>query len=139
MTLSALHKRLVRRSFSHLAAHSDECVALFYVRLSELNPTQYLLFRGSSGGQAYPLMQMLAIAINLIDQPALLSAQLRALWTRYNGYGLRAEDLVQAETALMWMLEKQLGSEFTAEMFHAWTNFYHLIMQLTVRRPDHKV
>jgi len=73
MPLSALHRHLVRRIFSRLAANPDNSTTLFYQRLFELNPHLRTVKDMENFEQQHHLMEILALAVKFMDQPVELA------------------------------------------------------------------
>lgn len=135
MSLSALHKHLIRRTFKQLAAHHEETLTLFEQRLRELNPALLPLFVGETGFPSQRLMEMLALLISLMDDPAALSVQLKAVQTQQRHRPISGEQWQQAGCALLWVIEQRLGDAYTGDIQMAWLQFFQFLVQLSVKTP----
>ena len=115
---------LVRSSFAELSPIADSAAKLFYSRLFELDPSLRPLFRNSLDAQGSKLMNMIAGAVCLLDQPEKLMPVVRNLGRRHTAYGVEDQHYETVGTALLWTLEKGLGAAFTPEVENAWIAVY---------------
>ena len=120
MPLSALHRHLVRRIFSRLAANPDNSTTLFYQRLFELNPHLRTVKDLENFEQQHHLMEILALAVKFMDQPVELAGWVEDM-RRYNLGNLGEPH--QVEAALLWLVEKQFDGVLTREMLQGWVQF----------------
>lgn len=134
MTLSALQKSLVQRTFSKLAVKSDSVAEMFYQYLFQLDPDLQTLFRRDPKLQGRKLMQVLAVTVNTLDNPEQLFPIIEALGERHDFYGVKVEDYSIAGAALLWSIECHLGSEFTPEVAEAWSTLYTLLAQILTKK-----
>jgi hemoglobin-like flavoprotein len=118
---------LVRRSFALVALQPDATAALFYRRLFEQAPALKPLFIGDIRGQGQRLMQMIGVAVRLLDQPAALLPVLAQLGARHAGYGVQAGDYRSVGRALITTLEEGLGADFDEPTREAWVAVYALV------------
>jgi hemoglobin-like flavoprotein len=72
-------------------------------------------------------MQMLGAAIGMLDRPQQLIPVLESLGKRHAGYGVRDEHYDTVGEALLWTLERGLGSVFTPEVKAAWAALYCVV------------
>ena len=128
MTISSLHKHLVQRTFTRLAVNAEDAAHLFYYRLCELEPRFRHLIDGDLLTQERKLMQRAAILVASLDQPEILIAELRDIDQRCRDCGMH--DYTAVQTALLWTLERQLGSEFTPGVKIAWKNLSALLCEI---------
>jgi hemoglobin-like flavoprotein len=115
---------LVQQSWQKVVPIADQAAALFYARLFELDGGLEPLFKGDLKSQGRKLTSMINTAVvNLSNLDGILPA-VEDLGRRHAGYGVKAADYGTVATALLWTLEKGLGSAFTAETKQAWTEAY---------------
>ncbi|WP_257168970.1 globin family protein [Bradyrhizobium sp. SRS-191] len=115
---------LVQDSFAKVAPISDQAATIFYDRLFEVAPQVRAMFPDDLTGQRKKLMATLAVVVNgLSNLPAILPAA-SALAKRHVDYGAKPEHYPVVGAALLWTLEKGLGSAWTAEVADAWTSAY---------------
>ena len=115
---------LVRSSFADVSPIADSAGKLFYSRLFELDSGLRPLFRSSLESQGSKLMNMLAAAVCLLDQPEKLMPVIRNLGRRHAGYGIEERHYDTVGAALLWSLEKCLGAAFSPEVENAWAAVY---------------
>lgn len=116
--------KLVQQSFSKVAPISDQAAAIFYDRLFEVAPQVKAMFPADISEQKKKLMATLAVVVNgLTDLPSILPGA-SALAKRHVAYGARPEHYPVVGSALLWTLEKGLGSGWTSDVAAAWTSAY---------------
>jgi len=101
--------------------------ALFYSRLFELDPALKALFKHDLQEQSHKLMQMIGLAVALLDRPDMLVHALDALGRRHSVYGVKPQDYKTVGDALILTLGEGLGEAFTPELNDAWVAVYELI------------
>jgi hemoglobin-like flavoprotein len=120
---------LVRASFEKIAPIAEKAAALFYAKLFDLNPKLRGLFKGDVYEQGKKLMQVIAYAVENLDQLDEIVPEVRSLGARHAGYGVSDHDYETVGVALIWTLEKALGKDFTAPTRAAWTAVYNLLAE----------
>jgi hemoglobin-like flavoprotein len=115
---------LVQSSFAKVAPIAETAAGLFYERLFEIAPEVKPLFNRDMKEQGRKLMATLGLVINgLKNLDAILPAA-KSLAAKHVSYGVRAEHYPPVGDALIWTLEKGLGSAFTSEVRDAWLAAY---------------
>jgi len=117
---------LVRESFAE-AARLPNVGQLFYRELFALDPSLRHLFSADIDAQAERLLQMIALAVNKLDDLEALVPVLQQLGRRHQGYGVTELHYIVVGTALMGTLSGGLGDAFTPAHHKAWTAVYGLI------------
>jgi len=132
MTLTDHQRQLVMDSFSRLVPISNEAASLFYHRLWEIAPETRPMF-GSTDmtAQGTKLMQTLGVSVRALHDPDGIRPFLLELGQRHIGYGVSKEQYASVGLALLWMIERSLGDDFTPELHDAWTAAYDLISEMT--------
>lgn len=115
---------LVRASFAQLHRRRIETACLFYERLFTSAPDTRALFRNDIESQARNLMEMLTVALAMLNDPGGLNALLERLGERHRGYGVRREHYDAVRRTLLWTLETSLGESFTQQTREAWVSLY---------------
>lgn len=115
---------LVQNSFRAVAPIADQAAALFYARLFELDPTLRALFSGDMQEQGRKLMAILGLAVGSLEKLDQILPAVRNLGVRHAGFGVHDGHYATVGAALLWTLEKGLGSAFTEEVRAAWTTVY---------------
>ena len=115
---------LVQSSFAKVAPIAETAAGLFYERLFEIAPEVKPLFNRDMKEQGRKLMVTLGLVINgLKNLDAILPAA-KSLAAKHVSYGVRAEHYQPVGDALIWTLEKDLGSAFTPEVRDGWLAAY---------------
>jgi hemoglobin-like flavoprotein len=115
---------LVQSSFAKVAPIAETAAGLFYERLFEIAPEVKPLFNRDMKEQGRKLMVTLGLVINgLKNLDAILPAA-KSLAAKHVSYGVRAEHYQPVGDALIWTLEKGLGSAFTPEVRDGWLAAY---------------
>jgi hemoglobin-like flavoprotein len=124
MPMTPLQVELVQTSFQKVVPIAATAADLFYDRLFEIAPETRAMFPKDLTEQKGKLMSMLGTAVtNLHKLDTILSA-VKDLGQRHKGYGVTAAHYAPVGAALLWTLEKGLGSDFTPEVKAAWTETY---------------
>jgi hemoglobin-like flavoprotein len=118
---------LVQETFAVVAPIADDVAALFYRRLFEIDPTLESMFRGDMTEQRRKLMFMLTAAVKGLPRLDRLIPVLEDLGRRHAHYGVADRHYETVGEALLWTLEKGLGSSFTPEVKDAWTTVYGVL------------
>ncbi len=120
-------KQLVKESWEKVAPISEVAAALFYGRLFELDPTLRHLFRGDMAEQGRTLMQTLSVVARGLDRLDELVPAMEALGRRHGAYGVQDAHYATVREALLWTLERGMGTAFTPAVREAWTEAYALL------------
>ena len=115
---------LVQKTFAVIAPIADDAAAFFYRRLFEIDPTLKDMFKGDMADQRRKLMQMLTAAVKGLPRLDRLIPVVEDLGRRHVSYGVLDSHYDTVGAALLWTLEKGLGSDFTPEVKEAWATVY---------------
>jgi len=119
--------QLVRETFDLVEPIATEAAAMFYANLFAADPLLVQLFKGDMAAQGRRLMQMIALAVSKLDEPAMLMPALAQLGQRHAGYGVRDAHYDTVGVALLTTLRQGLGVAYTPEVEDAWTEVYGVI------------
>jgi hemoglobin-like flavoprotein len=125
--MTSEQKVLVQSTFAKVAPIADAAAAMFYARLFELDPSLRPLFTTDLAEQGRKLMQMIAVAVNGLDRLDELVPAVRQLGVRHARYGVKDQHYDTVAEALLWTLERGLGSDFTPAVRDAWTTVYGVL------------
>ena len=114
-------------SFAKVAPVDDETGVLFYQRLFEIAPELRPFFRGDIDEQGRMFMAMLTVAVNGLATFDSIVPALRELAIRHVDYGVRPEHYAPVGAALIWVMERSLGDDFTDEVRSAWFAVYDAV------------
>ncbi len=67
---------------------------------------------------------MINMIIVRLEHPSKLLGEVREMAKRHTGYGVKARHYDLVGRALLWTLEKGLGSDWTIDMQDAWKQCY---------------
>jgi len=125
--MTPAEKTLVQTTFATLVPIADQAAALFYRRLFEMDPSLRPLFTSDLGEQGKKLMTMIGVAVKGLDTLDELVPAVKNLGRRHAGYGVTDAHYETVGGALLWTLEKGLGSAFTPDVKAAWTTVYTVL------------
>ncbi len=129
-------KELIRSSFAMIQPIAEEAADLFYSRLFEIAPYVRPLFRGDLKEQGKTLMQMLTIAVNNLDRMEEITPSLQKMGRDHKSYGVTNGHYDIVASALLWTLERGLGSDFTDEVRSAWVAMYTTLAGVMKQAAD---
>ena len=116
--------KLVQESFSKVVPIADQASVIFYDRLFEVAPGVKAMFPADMTEQRKKLMATLAAVVNGLSNLESILPAASALAVRHVSYGARPEHYPVVGGALLWTLEKGLGTAWTPEIASAWTADY---------------
>jgi len=118
-------KQIVQETWKQVVPIADSAAEVFYRRLFEIDPTTRPLFADTDmAEQRKKLVKTLAMAVGALDQIDELTPKLEALGRSHTGYGVREAHYASVGAALLWTLERGLGSKWTPATGAAWTAAY---------------
>ena len=100
---------------------------VFYSKLFLDNPELRKLFPQDMEGQYRKLLDMLNTIIERLEKIDELKGDIVAMAKRHEGYGVKPEHYSAVGIALIWTLQKRLGTEWTDEVRSAWVNCYAIL------------
>lgn len=115
---------LVQSSWAKVAPIADQAADIFYDRLFEIAPEARPLFAEDMTKQKRALMGMLATAVNGLAKLDTILPAVQALGERHVNYGTKNEHYDLVASALLFTLDKGLGTAFTPDVEEAWTKAY---------------
>jgi hemoglobin-like flavoprotein len=118
-------QQLIHASFEDLQPVQEKLDALFYGRLSSLDPKLGVLLKDQMREQS-----LMTVMDTVVDNSRYLKGLFPALWDlgrRQDGYGVIDRDYDTVAAALIWTLEQGLGAGFTGETCEAWTVCYRIL------------
>jgi hemoglobin-like flavoprotein len=129
--MSPEHSAIVQRTWEQVATQADHAAGLFYERLFEIDPTTRSLFQSVDlSEQRRKIISALATVVRGLDRLEELVPSMRALGRRHAGFGVKDEQYESVGNALLWMLEKTLGADWTPVARAAWADAYGLLAQV---------
>ena len=128
--------KLVQETFAKLESGSADAGADFYKHLFDIAPDLKPLFTGDMKAQGRKLMTMIKTAVSGLDDLDALIPALQQLGQRHHGYGVKEDDYETVGAALLWLLEKGLGEDFTDEARDAWFDVYNLLARVMTEAAE---
>lgn len=121
---------LVKKSWRLLRLVPPKLVAdTFYSKLFLDNPELRRMFPKQMDEQYKKLIDMLSSMVARLEQMEGLQQEINELAKRHVGYGVLPKHYTMVGEALLWTLEKGLGSDWDEETAAAWTACYTLIAE----------
>lgn len=128
MALTDQEKLLVSKTFYQIVPISDRASEKFYNRLFEIAPEVQPMFnKANMAEQRKKLIDMIALVVYSLDNIEKVTGAIKKLGERHKGYGVGKEDYAKVGAAFLWMLESELGDDYTAEVAAAWEKTYDLL------------
>lgn len=119
--MTARQISIIQNSWKLLRALDPGTVGdVFYSRLFFTHPALRSMFPEKLDAQHQKLISMLNMVVARLDRLDELSADIAALARRHTGYGVRDEHYPPVLEALLWTLERGLGTDWNAETQEAW-------------------
>ncbi|MBY0372810.1 MAG: hypothetical protein K2Q23_02380 [Bryobacteraceae bacterium] len=125
--MTAQEKQLVRESFFELREVAGPLALLFYGRLFALEPELRRMFPQQMSAQGKKLMDMLAAAVDGLENWDRLKPALRDLGARHATYGVEARHYPLVVEAMLWSIGQSLAAGAGPEVKRAWSNLFHEI------------
>lgn len=119
--------QLVQRTFEMILPIADTFAAMFYDRFFAEAPDTRRLFSTDMSVQREKVVDMLALAVRSLDNPAALKNELTELGDRHIEYRVDAQYYDVMNQAIIGALQDCLGDRFTAEMVAAWEEALQLM------------
>ena len=126
--MTPAQKDLVQCTWGLVVPIADFATAMFYDRLFEIDPGSRELFQKTDlAQQRLKLLQVLSVAVAGLDDLGRLMPIVEELGRRHAGYGVKDEHYDSVGAALIWTLQKALGSAWNSETAAAWTEVYGML------------
>lgn len=120
--------QLVTLSWRRLRGIDPALIAdVFYSKLFLGRPDIRQLFPKNMEEQYQKLVDMLSQMVARLEQPDRLLQEIHEMGRRHKDYGVTPAHYALVGEALLWTLEKGLGSDWNAATAEAWTACYQLI------------
>ena len=100
---------------------------IFYSKLFLENPELRKMFPYSMEDQYRKLFDMLNTIVERLEKIDELKGDIADMAKRHEGYGVKPEHYNMVGVALLWTLQKALGTEWTDQVRSAWINCYTIL------------
>jgi nitric oxide dioxygenase len=122
---------ILQESFNKVKPRGSELADSFYENLFTMYPSAKPLFEHTQmAKQKQMLVGALAMAIDNLTNPEVLSKELKGLGARHVKYGALPAHYPLVGNALLATLEQYLATDWTAEVKEAWVAAYGAITEL---------
>ena len=126
--LTKKETELIKKSWSLLDKIDPIVLAdVFYSKLFFDNPELRKMFPADMESQYRKLMDMLNTIVTRLEKIDELKGDIVAMAKRHEGYGVKPQHYNLVGRALLWTLQKGLGTEWTDEVRSAWVNCYAIL------------
>jgi hemoglobin-like flavoprotein len=127
----ALQIELLETSFQAIAPRGEEFVTAFYERLFTRFPETRAFFASTNmQEQRKKLLGALALVVQNLRKPDVLTAALQGLGQRHVGYGVKPEHYVVVGSILLETFADFLGERWTPVLRDAWTEAYGAVCSI---------
>jgi hemoglobin-like flavoprotein len=120
---------LVEQSWSYIIKNKEDAGIIFYDKLFEIDPTLRMLFKSDMQPQAKKLISMITFVVNKLNQLDAITADIKALGERHKSYKVKPEHYATVGVALLWTLEKALGTKWNDEIKKSWVDAYTILSE----------
>src|SRR5215472_5405011 len=127
----SLQIELLETSFQAIAPRGEAFVTAFYERLFTRYPQTRAFFASTNmKEQRKKLLGALALVIQNLRKPEVLTSALKGLGQRHVAYGVRPEHYPIVGTILLHTFADVLGDDWTPEYHDAWAQAYGAICSI---------
>jgi hemoglobin-like flavoprotein len=125
---------IIKKSWSVFSSIDPKLVGeVFYGRLFLLIPALRPMFKTSMEEQYKKVVDTLNMIVSRLERMEELDDEIRQMAIRHVQYGVRPEHYKPVGDALLWMLEKGLGTDWTDETAAAWNKYYTLLSENMIK------
>ena len=111
---------------------------VFYSRLFVDFPHVQNLFKTPREEQSKKLIAILAVVVSKLENLEELTSDIEKLAERHVSYGVRPEHYGHVGSALLWTLERGLGSDWNEDLKNAWATCYGILSSTMIKAAYHK-
>lgn len=132
--MTATQINLVKKSWRILRQLPPNLVAdTFYSRLFFDHPELRRMFPKQMDEQYKKLVDMLSSMVARLDDLTSIQQEITQMAVRHKGYGVQPKHYEMVGAALLWTLERGLGSDWNEETAEAWAACYGIIAEQMVQ------
>ncbi len=125
---------LVKKTWKVFRSISPATVGdLFYSKLFTDNPSLRKMFPGDMQQQYQKLIDMLNAVIIRLDKLDELTEEITVMAQRHVQYGVRPAHYKLVGAALLWTLQKGLGTDWNEEVKNAWVTCYKILADTMIK------
>ncbi|WP_445222753.1 globin domain-containing protein (plasmid) [Bradyrhizobium sp. Pa8] len=97
---------------------------LCYIRFLELDPDARELFAGDIEWQRMKVLDMITALVASLDERSMFQSLIMLSGHKHASLGVQTLHYVAMGEALMWSLDRKLGTSFTPELRESWRTLY---------------
>ena len=128
--MTAHQIQLIRSSWQLAAEEPLKAAISFYDHLFSLSPQLRGFFRSPMSGQTMKFMQTIGYVVNRLDNIYKIQNEIPDTNYLSQAYGLKPKHFAQIKDALLWTIEKRLGTSWNEETRDAWSSCYEALTEL---------
>ncbi|MGF1621118.1 MAG: globin domain-containing protein [Rhodomicrobiaceae bacterium] len=121
---------IVQDSFHSIGQQSQEASRIFYDELFRISPEIRQIFPEDMTQHKAKFVQMLGTVVRSLNQIATVSDHVVDLGRRHMAYDVEEEHYPVVCEALLAMLERIMGTDFTPEIKEAWNAAYDMLARV---------
>lgn len=129
---------LVQNSLAQVLLERETAVALFCLRLAELDSNLPTLFSGEAVVHGRQFWSVVEQWINGLATPQFTIPTMKALGQLHGRQGIRPSHYHTLGQALLWTIAQLQGEAFTPAVADAWTQAFYLLVGLMKEAASHK-
>ena len=120
---------LIRSSWQLTAEEPLKASISFYDQLFSLSPQLRGLFRSPMSGQTMTFMKAIGYLVNRLENIYEIGDEFHDTNYLSQAYGLQPKHFAEIKDALLWTIEKSLGSSWNEETRDAWLSCYEILTE----------
>jgi len=124
---------LIKKSFDAMWPMRGDIAELCYSRFFELAPDAKALFKNDMERRRAKLMDTIAALVGSLDQKVLFQSIITHSGRQHARFGVPPSQYAALGDALMWSLERKLGSSLTPELSASRRALYRTVQAETQR------
>jgi hemoglobin-like flavoprotein len=130
--MTAQQIQLIRSSWQLTAEEPLKAAISFYDQLFSLSPQLRGLFRSPMSGQTMTFMKAIGYLVNRLENIYEIGDEFPDTNYLSQAYGLQPKHFAEIKDALLWTIEKSLGSSWNDETREAWLSCYEILTEFMV-------
>jgi len=123
---------LIRSSWQLTAEEPLKASISFYDQLFSLSPQLRGLFRSPMSGQTMTFMKAIGYLVNRLENIYEIGDEFHDTNYLSQAYGLQPKHFAEIKDALLWTIEKSLGSSWNEETRDAWLSCYEILTEFMI-------
>ena len=130
--MTAHQIQLIRSSWQLAAEEPLKAAISFYDHLFSLSPQLRGFFRSPMSSQTMKFMQTIGYVVNRLENIYEIQNEIPDINYLSQACGLKPKHFVQIKDALLWTIEKRLGTSWNEETRDAWLSCYEILTEFMI-------